>query len=85
MRLTKLMSPTMMRNSRSMKLTYETLIIKIRTMIPTIKIKTKTTVITIIPAAAPATQELDTTSTTTTMEHQTMPRAHSKINQPMCK
>ena len=34
-----------------MKLTYETLIIKVRT----IKIKTKTTVITIIPAAAPAT------------------------------
>ena len=39
-----------------MKLTYETLIIKLRTMIPTIKIKTKTTVIIIIPAAAPATQ-----------------------------
>ena len=41
-----------------MKLTYETLNIKVRTMIPTIKIKTKTTVITIIPAAAPATQGL---------------------------
>ena len=38
------------------ELTYETLIIKVRTMIPTIKIKTETTVITIIPATAPATQ-----------------------------
>ena len=41
-------------------------------MIPTIKIKTKTTVITIIPAAAPATQPLDITRTTTTMEHHVM-------------
>ena len=44
-------------------------------MIPTIKMKTKTTVILIIPAAAPATQGLDITSTATTMEHQTIPRA----------
>ena len=42
-------------------------------MIPTIKIKTETTVITIIPATAPATQQLDITRTTTTMEHQTTP------------
>ena len=40
-------------------------------MIPTIKIKTKTTEITIIPAAAPVTQGLDITRTTTTMECQT--------------
>ena len=66
-----------------MKLTYETLIIKVRTMIPTIKIKTKTTGKTIIPAAVPATQGLDITSTTTTTEHQTMPRAHSRISQLM--
>ena len=52
-----------------MKLTYETLTIKVRTMIPTIKIETKTTVIIIIPTAAPATQGLDITSTTTTVEH----------------
>ena len=64
-----------------MKLTYETLIIKVRTMIPTIKINTKTTVITIIPAAAPATQQLDITRTMTTMKHQTTPRTHSKISQ----
>ena len=38
-------------------------------MIPTIKIKTKTAVITIIPAAAPATQGLDIARTATTMEH----------------
>ena len=50
------MSPTMMRILRSVKLTYGTLIIKVRIMIPTIKIKTKTMVITIIPAIAPATQ-----------------------------
>ena len=37
-------------------------------MILTIKIKTKTTVIIIIPAAVPATQGLDITSTSTTME-----------------
>ena len=54
---------------KSMKPTYETLIIKVRTMIPTIKIKTKTTIIIIIPAAGLATQELDITSTTTTVEH----------------
>ena len=78
------MSPTMMRISRSMKLTYEILIIKVRIMILTIKIKTETTVITIIPATAPATQQLETTRTTTTMECQT-PRTHSRISQPMCK
>ena len=54
-------------------------------MIPTIKIKTKTTVIKIITAAAAAMQRLDITSTTTTMEHRTIPRAHSRISQPMCK
>ena len=81
----KLMSPTMMRNSKSMKPTYKTLIIKVRIMIPTIKIKTKATIIIIIPAAAPATQELDITSTTTAMEHPTIPRATSRISQPMCK
>ena len=54
-------------------------------MIPTIKMKTKTTTIIIIPAAAPATQELNITSTTTTMEHPTIPRATSRISQPMCK
>ena len=53
-------------------------------MIPTIKIKTKTIII-IIPAAVPATQELDTISTTTTMEHPTVLRATSRISQPMCK
>ena len=63
----------------------ETLIIKVRIVIPTIKIKTKTMVITIIPATAPATQGLDITRTTTTMEHQTTPRTHSRISQPMCK
>ena len=54
-------------------------------MIPTIKIKTKTTVVTIIPAAALATQRLDIARTTTTMEHQATPRTHSRISQPMCK
>ena len=68
-----------------MKPTYETLIIKVRTIIPTIKIKTKTTLMVIITEAAPATQGLDITSTTATMEHQTIPRAHSRISQPMCK
>ena len=38
-------------------------------MILTIKIKTEAVVLTIIPATAPATQQLDTTRTTTTMEH----------------
>ena len=61
------------------------LTIKVRTMILTIKIKTKTTVIIIIPAAAPATQGLDITSTATKMGHQKIPRAHSRISQPMCK
>ena len=68
-----------------MKLTYETIIRKVRTMIPTIKIKTETTVKTIIPATAPATQQLDIARTTTTMECQTTPRTHSRISQPMCK
>ena len=53
-------------------------------MILTTKIKTETMVITIIPATAPATQQLDTARTTTTMECQT-PRIHSRISQPMCK
>ena len=54
-------------------------------MIPTIKLKTEMMVITIIPATAPATQRLDTTTrTTTTMECQT-PRTHSRISQPVCK
>ena len=53
-------------------------------MILTIKIKTGTMVITIIPATAPATQQLDTIRATTTMEHQT-PRTHCRISQPMCK
>ena len=35
----------------------------------------------IIPAAVPATQELDTISTTTTMEHPTILRATSRISQ----
>ena len=52
-------------------------------MIQIIKIETKTT-IKIIPAAAPATQGLDITNTKT-MEHQTIPRAHSRISHPMCK
>ena len=68
-----------------MKPTHETLIIKVGIMIPTIKIKTKTTIIIIIPAAAPATQGLDIASTTTTMEHPTTPRATPRISQPMCK
>ena len=75
----------MMRNLKSMKPIYETLIIKGRIMIPTTKIKTKPTIIIIIPAAVPATQGLDITSTTTTMEHRTIPRAHSRISQPMRK
>ena len=53
-------------------------------MILTIKIKTETTVITIIPATAPATQQLDTTRATTSMECLT-PRTHSRISQLMCK
>ena len=53
-------------------------------MIITIKIKTETTVITVIPVTAPATQQLDTTRNTTTMECLT-PRTHSRISQPMCK
>ena len=53
---------------------------------PNYQNKKKTTVITIIPAAAPATQGLDITSTTTTtMECRTMPRAHSRISQLMYK
>ena len=63
----------------------ETLTIQVRTMIPTIKIKTKTTVIIITPAAVPATQGLDITSTTTTMEHQPTPKAHSRVSQLMYK
>ena len=52
-------------------------------MTPTIKIKT---IIIIIPAAVPAIQELDTISTTTTMEATpTIPGATSRISQPMCK
>ena len=46
----------MMRILRSMKPTYEILIVKVRIMILTIKIKTGTMVIAIIPATAPATQ-----------------------------
>ena len=54
-------------------------------MTPTIKIETKTIII-IIPAPVPATQELDTISTKTTMEATpTIPRATSRISQPMCK
>ena len=53
-------------------------------MILTIKIKAETMVITVIPVTAPATQRLDTTRATTTMEHQT-PRTHSRISQPICK
>ena len=68
-----------------MKPTYETLIIKVRIMILTSKIKTKTMVITIIPATAPATQRLDITRTTTTMERQTTPSTHSIISHTMCK
>ena len=67
-----------------MKLTYEILIIKVRIMILAINIKAETMIITIILATAPATQGLDTTRTTTTMEHQT-PRTHSRRSQPMCK
>ena len=37
---------------------------------PNYKIKNKKIIIIIIPAAVPATQELDIISTTTTMEHQ---------------
>ena len=56
MKSTKLMSPTMIRISRSMKPTYKILIIKVRIIILTIKIKTETTVITVIPVTALATQ-----------------------------
>ena len=52
-------------------------------MILTIKVKTRTMVITIIPETAPATQQLDTTKTTT-MEHQP-PSTHSRISQPTLK
>ena len=51
---------------------------------PNCQKKPGTMLITIIPATAPATQQLDTTRTTTTMECQT-PRTHSRISQPMCK
>ena len=56
-------------------------------MTPTIKIETKTIIIIIIiPAAVPATQELDTISTTTAVEATpTIPRATSRRSQPMCK
>ena len=53
-------------------------------MILTIKIKTGTMLIMVLPVTAPATQQHDTTRTTTTMEHQT-PRTHSRISQLMCK
>ena len=52
-----------------MKPTYEILIVKVRINILTIKIKTRTTVITIIPATAPATQQLDTIRTGLDKEH----------------
>ena len=64
--------------------TYEILIIKVRIVILTIKIKTGTMVIAIIPVTAPATQQLDTIRTTITIEHQTS-RTHCRISQPMCK
>ena len=69
-----------MMNLKSTRPTCKTLIIKVRITTPTIKIKTI-----IIPAAVPATQELHTISTRTTMEHPTILRTTSRINQPMCK
>ena len=54
-------------------------------MTPITKIETRTIII-IIPATAPATQELDTISTTTTMEATPItPSTTSRISQPMCK
>ena len=52
---------------------------------PNYQNKNKNNIIIIIPAATLATQELNITSTTTTMEHPTTPRATPRISQPMCK
>ena len=51
---------------------------------PNYQNKNRRLVITIIPATAPATQQLYTTRTTTMMEWLT-PRTHSRISQLMCK
>ena len=67
-----------MMNLKSVRPTYKTLIIKVRTTTPTIKIKTKTVII--IPVAVPAIQELDTISTTTTMEAGTGYNKHYNNN-----
>ena len=84
MKLTKFMSPSVMMNLESTRPMYEILIIQVRTTTPNIKIETKTIII--ISAAVPATQELDTISTTTTMEATpTIPRATSRISPPMHK
>ena len=53
-------------------------------MTPTVKKKTKTIII-IIPATVPATQGLDTISTTTMEATPTIPKAASRISQPMYK
>ena len=75
------MSPSVMMNLKSMRPMYETLIKMERTMTPAIKIKSKTTII-IIQAAVPATQELDTVSTTTTVEATpTIPKS-AKVSHP---
>ena len=79
------MSALVMMNSRSMKLTLETQIIKVRIMTPITKIETRTMLIK-IPAIALAIEHLDTISTTTAMEvTPTTPRATSRISPLICK